>query len=189
LAQTGNADSSDKAIETVVDRLYDLVKAKKTITVKEVSKTLLLSETQTEKLAHLLESSKLVQVNYNLSETVITIVEDATAVPVVAAGESDAMERAILSSCEDVARAKALLEFSMRQLEQLSKKLAAAAPQQAANIKAKDVSPALRKRLESLEADAAQVKAHANAMLVTATVLEDASQKLSQVATKKGAKQ
>jgi hypothetical protein len=188
LAQTGNADSSDKAIETVVDRLYDLVKAKKTITVKEVSKTLLLSETQTEKLAHLLESSKLVQVNYNLSETVITIVEDAAA-PVVAAAESDLVERAILSSCEDVARAKALLEFSMRQLEQLSKKLAAAAPQQAANIKAKDVSPALRKRLESLEADAAQVKAHANAMLVTATVLEDASQKLSQVATKKGAKQ
>ena len=189
MAEKVNADSSEKSIETVVDRLYDLVKARKTITVREVSKALSLSESQTEKLARLLESSKLVQVNYSLSDIIITIGEEAKAAPTAsAAGESDPVERAILSACEDVARAKTLLEFSKRQTEQLSSKLALAASQQA-GVKAKDISPALRKRLESLESDAAQAKSYANATLVATTVLEEASQKLSQAATRKGARQ
>ncbi len=190
LAESVTEDSSEKAIETVVDRLYDLVKARKAISVREVSKALSLPEPQTEKLARLLESSKLVQVNYSLSDIIITTVDEAKAAPAAfAASNSDSAEREILTACEDVARAKTLLEFSKRQTEQVSRKLAQAASQQAASIKAKDVSPALRKRLESLESDAAEAKGYANAALVAATVLEEASQKLSQAATRKGARQ
>jgi len=188
LAGTGDAGSSEKAIETVVDRLYDLVNAKKSVTVREVAKALSISEPQTEKLARLLESSKLVQVNYSLSEIIITIAEEAKAAPAAAATEPDPAERAILSSCDEVARAKAVLEFSRRQVEQLSGRLAQSASQQAAAIKAKDVSPALRRRLEGIGSDAAQAKAHATAALAAATVLEEASQRLSQVATRKGAR-
>lgn len=190
MAETGDVDFSEKAIETVVDRLYDIVKAKKAVPVREVAKALSISESQTEKLARLLESSKLVQVNYNISDIIITIVEEAKPDAVVAASAgSNPAERALLSSCEDVERARALLEYSRRQLEQLSKKLAQSAPQQAAAVKAQDIGPALRKKLEGLDSDAAKAKAHANATLVAATVLEEASQKLSQAATRKGARQ
>jgi len=189
LTESGDAYSSEGAIETVVDRLYDLVKAKKAVSVRDVSKALSLSEPQTEKLARLLESSKLVQVNYSLSDIIISIAEGEATAVAAASGEANPAERAILATCDDVARAKSLLEFSRRQIEQLSRKLAQAAPQQAASLKAKDVSPAMKKKLESLESDAAQAKGHANATLVAATVLEDESQKLSQVATRKGARQ
>jgi len=190
LAATGDAGSSEKAIETVVDRLYDIVNAKKSATVREIAKALSISESQAEKLARLLESSKLVQVNYNLSDITITIAEEAKQAPAAAApAEQDPAERAMLSACDEVARAKSVLEFSRRQVEQLSGKLALTASQQAAAVKAKDVSPALRRRLEGLESDAAQAKAHANAALVAATVLEEAGQKLAQVATRKGARQ
>lgn len=189
MVETGDVGNSEKAIETVVDRLYDIVKAKKAATVKEVSKALSIPEAQTEKLARLLESSKLVQVNYNLSDITITIAEEAGAVPAAAASaQPDPAERAILSACDEVARAKSLLEFSRRQVEQLSKKLAQSAPQLSVAIDAKDVSPALRRRLAGLETDAAEAKAHANAALVAATVLEEAGGKLSQVVTRKGAR-
>jgi len=189
LAETGDTGFSEKAIETVVDRLYDIVKAKKAVPVREVAKALLISEAQTEKLARLLESSKLVQVNYNLSDTIITIAEEAKEGQAAAASAENPSERAILSTCEEVARAKSLLEYSRRQLEQLSRKLAQSAPQQAAAVKAQDVGPGLRKKLEGLESDAAEAKAHANATLAAAAALEEASQKLSQVATRKGARQ
>jgi len=190
LADTNDAGFSEKAIETVVDRLYDLVKAKKAVPVREIAKALSISESQTEKLARLLESSKLVQVNYNLSDITITIAEEAKPEAAIAASaENDPAERAILSTCDEVARAKSLLEFSRRQVEQLSKKLSQSSSQQAAAIKAKDISPGLRKKLEGLESDAAEAKAHANATLVAATTLEDSSQALSQMATRKGARQ
>jgi predicted metalloprotease with PDZ domain len=190
LAELGGADSTEKAIETVVDRLYDLVRARKAVTVREVSKALSISEPQTEKLARLLEASRLVQVNYTLSDITITMAEEPKEAPASGAGvEADPAGQALLSACDEVARAKSLLEFSRRQVEQLSKKLEQAALQQSLAPKAKDVGPALRKRLESLEADASQAKAHANAALVAATVLEDAGQKISQVAARKGARQ
>jgi hypothetical protein len=189
LAESGDADSSEKSIETVVDRLYDIVKAKKSVPVREISKALSLSESQTEKLARLLESSKLVQVNYSLSDIIITIADQPATHSSAASVVPDAAERAILSACDDVARVKSLLEFSRRNVEQLSKKIAQEAPQQAAALKAKDVSPVMRKRLESLEADAAQAKAHANAILAASAVLQEASQRLSQVVARKGARQ
>ena len=191
MAETGELDFSEKAIETVVDRLYDIVKAKKSVPVRDVAKALSISESQTEKLARLLESSKLVQVNYNLSDIIITIAEEAKVAAAAPSADADPAERALLSSCEEVARAKALLEYSRRQVEQLARKISQSAPQQAAAIKAQDITPTLRKKLEGLESDAAEAKAHANAALVAAAVLEEASQKLTQVvaASRKGARQ
>jgi len=191
LAETDDMGFSEKAIETVVDRLYDLVSAKKSITVREVAKALSISETQTEKLARLLESSKLVQVNYSLSDIIISIAEEAKPAQAPAAShDSDSAERALLSSCDEIAKAKSLLEYSRRQVEQLSKKIVQVAPQQAAAVKANEISPVLRKKLEGLESDAQEAKSHAQAALAAATVLEEASRKLSAVAaTRKGARQ
>ena len=190
MAETDDMGFSEKAIETVVDRLYDLVNAKKSITVREVAKALSISESQTEKLARLLESSKLVQVNYSLSDIIISIAEEAKPAQAPAASQDSEAERALLASCDEIAKAKSLLEYSRRQVEQLSKKIAQVAPQQAAAVKANEISPGLRKKLEGLDSDAHEAKSHAEAALAAATALEESSRKLSAVATtRKGARQ
>ncbi|MFA5247062.1 MAG: hypothetical protein WC408_04205 [Candidatus Micrarchaeia archaeon] len=180
---------ADKTIETIVDRLYDLVKAKKTASITEVSRALSISESQTEKLARLLESSKLVQLNYALSETTIAIPEEAAAAQAKHDEYVDkpVSQRALVSVCDDVARAKAILEFSQRQILQIGKKIEQAAAD-AKKIQPQDITPQMRKQLEALIADAASAKAYAKSTQDAVAKIEDASKEIAANNVRKGAR-
>lgn len=59
-------------IETVIDKLYDLVKAGSKVTVRKAALALSLTEEQVEKLALILEESGLIEVQYTLGGSVLT---------------------------------------------------------------------------------------------------------------------
>lgn len=170
---------SEKTIETVMDRLYDLVRAKQSTTTKEVADALSISEAQAEKLARLLESSKLVSVNYTLSETTISVPQSEVAAEAQKAREHERPEaQEILAACEEASRAKNMLELSQRQLSQAARRLRdisgdakrmASSPQRPIEVS---------KRLDRLSQDAVLARGAAAAMTAQADELSEAVMQL-----------
>ncbi len=62
----------EKEIDTVIDRLFELVNGRGRISVSEAAKALTLDANQVEKMALVLESNKLVDVSYELWGTILS---------------------------------------------------------------------------------------------------------------------
>jgi len=180
---------ADKTIDTVIDRLYDIVRAKRTTTAREVAAALSITEAQAEKLARLLESSKLVQLNYTVSETVIALPPaEPKAEAQRTSPEEDAKSRALAAACEDATGVKNLLEFSRRQLWGAVKKLEELPPEARRLAEARQTGEAA-KRAERLAADAKTTKKISSEIAALADELQAAAAQVSgQQDSQKGAK-
>ena len=107
-------------IETVIDKLYDFVKAGNKVPVREAALALSLTEEQVEKLALILEESDLIEVQYTLAGSVLIPKKVEQQVPMIPfAPSGQAKENEVL---EDVKSVENVAEFIEKDfVERLSK--------------------------------------------------------------------
>lgn len=115
----GNLVKED--LETVVDKLYDFVKAGSKVTVKEAALALSITEEQVEKLAQILEESNLLEVQYTLSGSILTVKKADLPKPVVPFAPSSTFVRE-KAALDDVRNIENVADYIERDFtERLSK--------------------------------------------------------------------
>ncbi|MEM4255369.1 MAG: hypothetical protein QXR53_03500 [Candidatus Norongarragalinales archaeon] len=137
-------------IETVIDKLYDLVKAGNKVTVKEAALALSLTEEQVEKLAMILEESDLIEIQYTLGGSILMpkkTEQQKTMIPF--AQPKAAKEEEVLEDIKSVENVAEFIEKDfIERLSKAEKALSAASARK--DLKKSDIE-AIRKELSFLQ--------------------------------------
>lgn|GEM_PF-2582404 len=137
-------------IETVIDRLYDLIKAGNKVTVKEAALALSLTDEQVEKLAMILEESDLIEVQYTLAGSVLMpkkVEQPNTLIPL--ATPKQVREKEVIEEVKSVENVAEFIEKDF--IERLSKaEKALAAATSGKDLSKKDIVD-IRKELKFLQ--------------------------------------